>query len=109
MVHASPRPKTLTPTLSQPPPILPGEGALAEARQVRAPSPGGRAGGWERVGVRVRAAKPPGSAAIVQSPPMYRLLPLLLAVALSLPAEAPRPVSEPAVALRNLGLAQLEN
>lgn len=37
-----------------------------------------------------------------------RLL-LLLAVALSLSAEAPRPVSEPAVALRNLGLAQLEN
>lgn len=37
-----------------------------------------------------------------------RLFPLL-AVALSLSAEAPRPVSEPAVALRNLGLAQLEN
>jgi tetratricopeptide (TPR) repeat protein len=37
-----------------------------------------------------------------------RLLPLL-AVALSLSAEAPRPASEPAVALRNLGLAQLEN
>ncbi|HSK76130.1 MAG TPA: CRTAC1 family protein [Thermoanaerobaculia bacterium] len=38
-----------------------------------------------------------------------RLLLPLLAAALSLSAEAPRPVAEPAVALRNLGLAQLEN
>lgn len=37
-----------------------------------------------------------------------RLLPLV-ALALSLSAEAPHPVSETAVALRNLGLAQLEN
>lgn len=40
---------------------------------------------------------------------MRLLLPLLLAAALPLSAQAPRPVSEPAVALRNLGLAQLEN
>ncbi|HKV12025.1 MAG TPA: FG-GAP-like repeat-containing protein [Thermoanaerobaculia bacterium] len=40
---------------------------------------------------------------------MRLLLPLLLAIALSLSAQTPRPISEPAVALRNLGLAQLEN
>src|SRR5215212_3613244 len=53
-------PRALTPTLSQPPPIRREREPLPGSCLTRAPSPGWGVEGWERVGVRVRAAKPPG-------------------------------------------------
>ena len=52
---ARPRPETLTPTLSQPPPALPGEGVLAILRQAVSLLSRRQGGGWERRAGVVRA------------------------------------------------------